>query len=108
MFISSEVVTFALSFCVPQSAHSTSRGFASFPAHTKLPMPALSPTMTSGTVSTWAKNVGDELKPGDTLATIETDKVSSGTKRSCGDLNAQKYIQLTHRKRIVEPPIRPF
>ena len=37
-------------------------------------MPALSPTMMSGTVSAWVKNVGDELNPGDTLASIETDK----------------------------------
>ncbi|RPA92199.1 pyruvate dehydrogenase [Choiromyces venosus 120613-1] len=37
-------------------------------------MPALSPTMTSGNIGTWKKNVGDAIAPGDVLAEIETDK----------------------------------
>ena len=37
-------------------------------------MPALSPTMTSGNLSSWKKEVGDEINPGDVLAEIETDK----------------------------------
>lgn len=39
-------------------------------------MPALSPTMTSGTISMWKKKVGDKCVPGDTIAEIETDKAS--------------------------------
>ncbi|KAL9114509.1 MAG: hypothetical protein Q9227_001590 [Pyrenula ochraceoflavens] len=37
-------------------------------------MPALSPTMTSGNIGAWQKNVGDNLAPGDVLVEIETDK----------------------------------
>jgi pyruvate dehydrogenase E2 component (dihydrolipoamide acetyltransferase) len=37
-------------------------------------MPALSPTMTSGNIGTWQKNVGDAIAPGDVLVEIETDK----------------------------------
>lgn len=40
----------------------------------KVLMPALSPTMTEGTVSKWVKSVGDRVEPGDVIAEIETDK----------------------------------
>lgn len=46
--------------------------FSSYPKHEIVNMPALSPTMTSGTLSTWKKNVGDKCVPGDTIAEIET------------------------------------
>jgi pyruvate dehydrogenase E2 component (dihydrolipoamide acetyltransferase) len=39
-------------------------------------MPRLSDTMTTGTVATWLKKVGDEIKEGDILAEIETDKAT--------------------------------
>ncbi|DAZ95023.1 TPA: hypothetical protein N0F65_003649 [Lagenidium giganteum] len=41
---------------------------------TELQMPALSPTMTVGTISSWLKKEGEEVKPGDILCQIETDK----------------------------------
>lgn len=37
-------------------------------------MPALSPTMTEGTIASWVKNEGDEISSGDVIAEIETDK----------------------------------
>ncbi|MFN3272605.1 MAG: 2-oxo acid dehydrogenase subunit E2 [Cloacibacterium caeni] len=37
-------------------------------------MPRLSDTMTEGKVAKWHKNVGDDVKEGDILAEIETDK----------------------------------
>lgn len=37
-------------------------------------MPALSPTMTTGTIVQWLKKEGDEIEPGDALADIQTDK----------------------------------
>ncbi|RIB13450.1 2-oxoacid dehydrogenases acyltransferase-domain-containing protein [Gigaspora rosea] len=37
-------------------------------------MPALSPTMSSGNVGTWQKQVGDSVSSGDVLVEIETDK----------------------------------
>ena len=39
-------------------------------------MPALSPTMTEGTVSRWLKAVGDDVRAGDVIAEIETDKAT--------------------------------
>ena len=42
----------------------------------KILMPALSPTMTEGTLQKWIVKVGDEVKAGDLLAEIETDKAT--------------------------------
>ena len=39
-------------------------------------MPALSPTMTEGTLATWQKKEGDKVAAGDVLAEIETDKAT--------------------------------
>ncbi len=39
-------------------------------------MPALSPTMEEGKLAKWLKKVGDEVKSGDVIAEIETDKAT--------------------------------
>ncbi|MET1029271.1 MAG: pyruvate dehydrogenase complex E1 component subunit beta [Dongiaceae bacterium] len=39
-------------------------------------MPALSPTMTEGKLAKWLKSPGDQVKAGDILAEIETDKAT--------------------------------
>jgi pyruvate dehydrogenase E1 component beta subunit len=39
-------------------------------------MPALSPTMEEGKLAKWLKNVGDNVKSGDVIAEIETDKAT--------------------------------
>ena len=39
-------------------------------------MPALSPTMTDGTLSRWLVKEGDEVRSGDVIAEIETDKAT--------------------------------
>ena len=39
-------------------------------------MPALSPTMTEGTLAKWLKKSGDKVKAGDVIAEIETDKAT--------------------------------
>ncbi len=39
-------------------------------------MPALSPTMTEGTLAKWTKKEGDKIKPGVVIAEIETDKAT--------------------------------
>jgi pyruvate dehydrogenase E2 component (dihydrolipoamide acetyltransferase) len=39
-------------------------------------MPALSPTMEKGNLARWLKKEGDQIKPGDVLAEIETDKAT--------------------------------
>ncbi|KAG0214365.1 hypothetical protein BGX28_002182 [Mortierella sp. GBA30] len=43
-------------------------------ATTTLTMPALSPTMTEGTITAWKKKEGDAVSAGDVLLEIETDK----------------------------------
>ncbi|KAH3671139.1 hypothetical protein OGAPHI_000850 [Ogataea philodendri] len=47
-----------------------------FPEHTVIGMPALSPTMTQGSLVKWHKKVGDALSPGEAIAEVETDKAS--------------------------------
>jgi pyruvate dehydrogenase E2 component (dihydrolipoyllysine-residue acetyltransferase) len=42
----------------------------------QLLMPALSPTMTEGGIAKWHKKEGDEVKAGEVLAEIETDKAT--------------------------------
>ena len=42
----------------------------------KVLMPALSPTMTEGKLAKWVKKEGDEVKAGDVIAEIETDKAT--------------------------------
>ncbi len=39
-------------------------------------MPALSPTMTEGTLARWLKKEGDAVLPGDVVAEVETDKAT--------------------------------
>ncbi len=42
----------------------------------KILMPALSPTMTEGNLAKWHKKEGDEVRSGDVIAEIETDKAT--------------------------------
>ncbi len=43
---------------------------------TQILMPALSPTMTEGKLAKWLKAEGDEIRAGDVVAEIETDKAT--------------------------------
>ncbi|MEA2738103.1 MAG: pyruvate dehydrogenase component beta subunit, partial [Acetobacteraceae bacterium] len=43
---------------------------------TQILMPALSPTMTEGKLARWLKEVGDDVRAGDVIAEIETDKAT--------------------------------
>ncbi len=43
---------------------------------TNILMPALSPTMTEGTLSRWLKKEGEAIRAGDVIAEIETDKAT--------------------------------
>ena len=43
---------------------------------TNILMPALSPTMTEGTLARWLKAEGDAIRAGDVIAEIETDKAT--------------------------------
>ncbi|XP_034696189.1 dihydrolipoyllysine-residue acetyltransferase component 2 of pyruvate dehydrogenase complex, mitochondrial [Vitis riparia] len=55
------------------------RGFSSdsgLPAHQKIGMPSLSPTMTEGSIARWLKKEGDKISPGEVLCEVETDKAT--------------------------------
>lgn len=54
------------------------RYYADYPDHVKVSLPALSPTMETGTIISWQKKEGDKLNEGDLLAEIETDKATMG------------------------------
>lgn len=54
--------------------YSLARWYASYPPHTVVKMPALSPTMTAGNIGAWQKKPGDTIAPGEVLVEIETDK----------------------------------
>lgn len=54
-----------------ESGHSSSWGgynfvrrYADYPQHIKVPLPALSPTMESGTIVSWEKKEGDKVNEG--------------------------------------------
>ena len=47
---------------------------SAYPPHTLYPMPALSPTMETGTIVKWNIANGESFAAGDTLCEIETDK----------------------------------
>jgi pyruvate dehydrogenase E2 component (dihydrolipoamide acetyltransferase) len=62
---------------VVEGTKSVTSSVVEMPAGVKVvTMPRLSDTMTTGTVATWLKKVGDAVKEGDILAEIETDKAT--------------------------------
>ncbi|KAF9799531.1 hypothetical protein SFRURICE_018718 [Spodoptera frugiperda] len=54
------------------------RYYADLPSHSKVNLPALSPTMESGSIINWQKKEGEKLTEGDLLCEIETDKATMG------------------------------
>ncbi|BFZ11185.1 hypothetical protein BsWGS_14223 [Bradybaena similaris] len=62
------------------------------PSHVKVVLPALSPTMESGTIISWQKKEGDKVSEGDLLAEIETDKASMGFESSDEGYLAKIFI----------------
>jgi len=55
---------------------SCTRGFSTYPPHEVVPMPSLSPTMETGTITKWNLGEGDEFDAGDVLCEVETDKAT--------------------------------
>merc|ERR1719370_1050736 len=50
---------------------------SNYPSHEVIPLPALSPTMETGSIIAWGIKVGDEIIEGETaIAEIETDKAT--------------------------------
>lgn len=63
---------------VPVVGLGSVRGYADYPSHIKVALPALSPTMELGTIVSWEKKEGDQVSEGDLLCEIETDKATMG------------------------------
>lgn len=67
--------------------------FLDLPTHIKVVLPALSPTMETGTISKWQKKVGDKVSEGDLLADIETDKATMGFEASEEGYIARIFVE---------------
>eukprot|EP00531_Pseudo-nitzschia_arenysensis_P003918 CAMPEP_0116157404 /NCGR_PEP_ID=MMETSP0329-20121206/23326_1 /TAXON_ID=697910 /ORGANISM="Pseudo-nitzschia arenysensis, Strain B593" /LENGTH=484 /DNA_ID=CAMNT_0003654509 /DNA_START=126 /DNA_END=1577 /DNA_ORIENTATION=+ len=50
--------------------------FSSYPSHEVVGLPALSPTMETGTIASWNMDEGDTFGPGDVICSVETDKAT--------------------------------
>lgn len=50
--------------------------FSSYPSHEVVGLPALSPTMETGTIASWNMDEGDSFGPGDIICSVETDKAT--------------------------------
>lgn len=59
----------------------------------EIKMPELSPTMTKGLLANWLVNVGSEVKAGDVIAEVETDKVSVEIEAQADGVVAQIITQ---------------
>ena len=64
--------------------------FSGLPSHSKITLPALSPTMEVGTIKEWKLKEGEKLTEGEVLAEIETDKAIMDF--SCPDHIAEGYL----------------
>ena len=68
-------------------------------------MPALSPTMTEGTLAKWHKNEGDSVKAGEVIAEIETDKAVMEIEAVDEGTIAKVLVQAAATKVKVNAPI---
>lgn len=72
----------------------------------QIALPALSPTMTMGTVQRWEKKVGEKLSEGDLLAEIETDKATIGKTPNDSFTSVLRYLLCVLQSITVVPNIR--
>ena len=72
---------------------------ANLPDHFKIKLPALSPTMESGTLVQWLKKEGDSVSEGEPLCEIQTDKATM-TFESPEDGFVAKILMPSHSKDI--------
>ena len=62
-------------------------------------MPAMSPTMTEGGISSWKVKPGDSFQPGDVLVEIETDKATMDVRGNC-TLSTSPYAHISRRWKL--------
>lgn len=59
-----------------QAFNTQKKFFSSYPSHKVVPMPALSPTMESGSIVKWCVKEGDKFEAGTAICEVETDKAT--------------------------------
>ena len=72
---------------------------------TEILMPALSPTMTEGKLTRWLKQVGDNVKAGDVIAEIETDKATMEVEAVDEGVLSQQLVEEGAEGVLVNTPI---
>eukprot|EP00569_Conticribra_weissflogii_P004969 CAMPEP_0171334006 /NCGR_PEP_ID=MMETSP0878-20121228/4379_1 /TAXON_ID=67004 /ORGANISM="Thalassiosira weissflogii, Strain CCMP1336" /LENGTH=507 /DNA_ID=CAMNT_0011835039 /DNA_START=110 /DNA_END=1633 /DNA_ORIENTATION=+ len=72
----STLTSFPTHAALPSLQHPLLRWFSSYPPHEVVGMPSLSPTMESGSISSWNVSEGDSFGAGDVLCSVETDKAT--------------------------------
>ena len=68
-------------------------------------MPAMSPSMTEGTLTKWLVKVGDHLKIGDPIAEIETDKASMEVESQIEGVLSEFLVENGQDQIAVKTPI---
>lgn len=70
---------------------------------TELVMPRLSDTMDTGTIGKWLKQVGDQVKKGDIIAEIETDKANMEMEAFANGILAKQMVAEGESVAVGEP-----
>ena len=92
----------------PAAAAPPSSPSKTWPPHTVAGLPALSPTMTAGTIAAWKKAVGDPVSPGDALADVETDKATMEWENQDDGFIAALLVPAGARDVAVGSPVAVF
>jgi pyruvate/2-oxoglutarate dehydrogenase complex dihydrolipoamide acyltransferase (E2) component len=58
-----------------------------------VPLPRWGMDMQEGTIAQWLKHHGDRVSEGETLATVETDKVAAELKAPASGILEQIYVE---------------
>ncbi|KAK6520721.1 pyridoxine biosynthesis protein [Arthrobotrys conoides] len=77
-------------------AAAAARGISSTPHNLKahnFNMPALSPTMTEGTITSWRINEGDKFAAGDVILEVETDKAQMDVEAQDDGILAKIFVK---------------
>ena len=82
------------------------RGRGALTMGTQILMPALSPTMTEGKLARWLKHEGDEVRAGDVIAEIETDKATMEVEAVDEGKLTRILVAGGHRGRLGQQPDR--
>ena len=72
---------------------------------TEIYMPAMSPSMTEGTLTKWLVKVGDQLKIGDPIAEIETDKATMEVESQIEGIISEFLVENGQDQIAVKTPI---